>query len=107
MGVCAKCRLNQSFPAGLQLPHLFCIIFVCLPLLFRCVFFSHAGKRFSISATSISRSSVIRKVIPYQESKLFFREVLDTMNVTFVRHSQLTVMPFPFKYLREYKDLKN
>ena len=31
-------------------------------------------------------------------------KVLPTMNVTFVHNGQLTVLPFPFKYLREYTD---
>lgn len=55
-----------------------------------------------IQQTKIEKSAQIRKIIPRKESKLFFRDVLDTMNVTFVRNGQLTVMPFPFKYLREW-----
>jgi hypothetical protein len=55
--------------------------------------------------TTIERSAKIRKIIPYKNSKLFFRNVLDTMNVTFVRNGQLTIMPFPFKYIREWIEL--
>lgn len=55
--------------------------------------------------TSIPRASHIRKIIPYKEAPLFFQNYLETMNITFVRNGQLTVIPFPFKYLREYSKL--
>ena len=55
-----------------------------------------------IQQPKIEKSAQVRKIVPHKESKLFFRNVLDTMNVTFVRNGQLTVMPFPFKYLREW-----
>lgn len=32
----------------------------------------------------------------------FFEEILGEMNVPFVRYGQLTVFPYPFKYLNEY-----
>ena len=35
-------------------------------------------------------------------SKLIFKKVLPLMGVEFVRYGMLTVVPFPFKYLREY-----
>ena len=50
----------------------------------------------------VERASHIRKIIPYESNVLFFRELLDLMNVTFIRNGQLTVLPFPVKYLREY-----
>ena len=50
----------------------------------------------------IERAARIRKVIPYESNVLFFKELLELMNVTFIRNGQLTVMPFPIKYLREY-----
>ena len=50
----------------------------------------------------IERAAHIRKVIPYESNVLFFKELLELMNVTFIRNGQLTVMPFPIKYLREY-----
>lgn len=31
-----------------------------------------------------------------------FEKLLPLMNVTFVHNGQLTIVPFPFKYLREY-----
>jgi hypothetical protein len=56
--------------------------------------------------TTITRAANIRKVLPYGTAPIFFEELLQTMNVTFVRNGQLTIMPFPFKYLREYIDIK-
>ena len=55
---------------------------------------------------TISKAANIRKVLPYGTAPIFFDELLQTMNVTFVRNGQLTIMPFPFKYLREYIDIK-
>lgn len=52
--------------------------------------------------TSIAKAAHVRKIVPYKGSNLFFQDYLETMNVTFIRNGQLTVMPFPFKYLREY-----
>lgn len=43
----------------------------------------------------------MRKVISLGE-ELEYEEVLPLMAVEFVRNSQYTVLPFPFKYLREY-----
>ncbi len=44
----------------------------------------------------------LRKVVAVNGSKLILKELLPTMNVDFVRTGQSTVVPFPFKYLREY-----
>ena len=44
----------------------------------------------------------IRMVDAYRFSKLFFDDLLKLMAVTFVRNGQLTIMPFPFKYLIEF-----
>ena len=44
----------------------------------------------------------IRKIEPWGDSPNFFDKLLPLMNVKFVRNEQLTVIPFPFKYLREY-----
>lgn len=51
---------------------------------------------------NVSNAANIRMIEPYNNSKLRFNEVLPLMNVTYVRNNQLTVVPFPFKYLREY-----
>ncbi len=55
--------------------------------------------------TTVARAANIRKIIPYENAPIFFEELLQTMNVTFVRNGQLTVLPFPFKYLREFIDI--
>lgn len=52
--------------------------------------------------SSIQCAVNIRKILPYKGSKIFFDKLLPLMSVTFVRNGQLTVVPFPFKYLREY-----
>lgn len=54
---------------------------------------------------SLSTSSNVRKVRALR-GNLIFDQMLDLFNVTFVKHGDLTVLPFPFKYLREYR-LKN
>ena len=52
--------------------------------------------------SKIQCATNIRRIIPYKNSELFFDQLLPLMGVTFVRNGQLTVVPFPFKYLREY-----
>ena len=52
--------------------------------------------------TKIERSSLLYKINTINESPIFFEKLLPLMNVEFVRLGQLTIMPFPFKYLREY-----
>jgi len=52
--------------------------------------------------STIQCAANIRKILPYKQSELFFDQLLPLMSVTFVRNGQLTVVPFPFKYLREY-----
>jgi len=51
---------------------------------------------------SINNAANIREIVGYKNSNIFFDELLSLMNVTFVRNGQLTVQPFPFKYLKEY-----
>ncbi len=46
----------------------------------------------------------IRKIRAVNGSKLIFRQLLPTMDVDFVRTGQSTVIPFPFKYIREYQN---
>ena len=48
----------------------------------------------------------MRKVISLGE-KIEYDEVLPLLAVEFVRNSQYTVLPFPFKYLREYVEQCN
>lgn len=51
---------------------------------------------------NINRAANIRKIEGYKDAPIMFEKLLGTMNVTFVHNGQLTVLPFPFKYLREY-----
>ena len=41
----------------------------------------------------------------WSSAEIAFDELLPLMDVEFVRNDQLTVIPFPFKYLREYQKL--
>ena len=50
----------------------------------------------------INVAANIRKIEPFEDSDLMFEKMLPLMNVTFVHNGQLTVIPFPFKYLKEY-----
>lgn len=50
---------------------------------------------------SYPNACCMRKVISLGE-KIEFEELLPLMAVEFVRNSQYTVLPFPYKYLREY-----
>ncbi len=50
----------------------------------------------------IERASVVREIQAVDGSKLIFKDILPLMGVEFVRYGMLTVVPFPFKYLREY-----
>ena len=51
---------------------------------------------------AIPRAALIRKIESYHGAPVLFENILNTMNVSFVINGQLTVIPFPFKYLREY-----
>lgn len=54
---------------------------------------------------TIRNAANIRKIVPYGDSPNMFDKLLPLMNVTFIRNEQLTVVPFPFKYLREYENI--
>ena len=76
----------------------------CLDIYYKnsgdCIFYS-SGQIGSGMNTTISKAAHVRKIVPYKGEALFLQDYLETMNVTFIRNGQLTVMPFPFKYLRE------
>lgn len=55
---------------------------------------------------NISRASVIREIETANNSNLIFQKLLPLMNVDFVRNGDLTVLPFPYKYLREWNKTK-
>ena len=77
----------------------------CLDIYYKnqddCILYS-SGQIGSGMNTTIEKAAHVRKIVPYKGAALFFQNYLETMNVTFIRNGQLTVMPFPFKYLREY-----
>ena len=52
-------------------------------------------------ASSFARSNIIRKIEAI-EGKLLLDEVLVMMDEYFVRNKELTVLPYPLKYLREF-----
>ena len=52
--------------------------------------------------SSLTKGCVPRKVVPAAGSELFIADYLPTLEVTFVRNKQMTVLPFPVKYLREF-----
>ena len=51
---------------------------------------------------SSNNAILIRKIESVPGSDLVFDKLLPLMNVMFVRNGQLTVIPFPYKYIREY-----
>lgn len=50
----------------------------------------------------LTTSCCIREISALDNGEIFFKELLPLMDVLFVQYGQLTVTPFPFKYLREY-----
>ncbi|WP_430409818.1 hypothetical protein [Kordia sp.] len=52
---------------------------------------------------TITRASIIREIKVYKNSEYIFDKLLPLMNVDFVKNGDLTVLPFPIKYLRELK----
>lgn len=63
------------------------------------------GRKDKNPLLSIPRAVNIREIRPYQEAPIFFEKLLSLMSVEFVRNKQLTVLPFPFKYLREWLEM--
>jgi hypothetical protein len=61
------------------------------------------GDRREMVQTSLDACH-IRKIAAVNGSKLIFNQLLPTMDVDFVRTGQSTVIPFPFKYIREYRN---
>lgn len=80
----------------------------CLDIYFKntgdCILYSSGQIGIGMN-TTIAKASHVRKIVSYKEADLFFQDYLETMNVTFIRNGQLTVIPFPFKYLREYSKI--
>ena len=64
-------------------------------------FVYYVGAKGNNKKTKYPNACCMRKVISLGET-LEYEEALPLMTVEFVRNSQFTVLPFPFKYLREY-----
>jgi hypothetical protein len=64
--------------------------------------FYFVGEQRDSVRQSFRNACHIRKIIAVEDSKLVFRQLLRTMDVDFVRTGQSTVIPFPFKYIREF-----
>ena len=45
------------------------------------------------------------RVVESVKGNLFFSDLIELMNVPFVRYRMMTVMPYPFKYLEEYRKI--
>ena len=54
----------------------------------------------------IAKASNVRCIEGYNKGPILFNRLLPTMNIPFVHNNQLTVIPFPFKYLREYLNMQ-
>ena len=52
--------------------------------------------------TSIANASLVREVRAVDDSALLFPAALTFMDVDFVRMRELSITPFPLKYLREW-----
>ncbi len=65
-------------------------------------FYYFVGTKGSGIQQHISRASVIREVEIINNSEFLFDKLLPLMNVDFVKNGDLTVLPFPLKYLREW-----
>ena len=52
--------------------------------------------------TTVGHAANIRELCTESSGKVDIERVLPLVDVDFVRNGQLTVVPFPFKYLREY-----
>ena len=51
----------------------------------------------------MTRASIVREIQNTKDSKLIFEDLLPLMNVGFIKNQNLTVLPFPLKYLREWE----
>lgn len=50
----------------------------------------------------VENSANIRRIEKYHDSELIIDKILPLMDTALIRNGQLTVLPYPFKYLREY-----
>ena len=63
------------------------------------------GRKDKNPSLAIPRAVNVREVQVYEGEPILFEKLLSLMSVEFVRNGQLTVVPFPFKYLREWVEM--
>lgn len=51
---------------------------------------------------NVPNAANIRCIEPYENAPVFFDKLLPLMNTPYIHNQRLTVIPFPFKYLREW-----
>ena len=66
-----------------------------------------ANKNMGRSKGEFTKTNIIRKLNHYRGDDSLFEPLLETMSVDFVRVDAPSVIPFPFKILREYMLLNN
>ena len=68
------------------------------------------GKKENGIKQSIATSCIIRDILPWNQNgfnpngNILFNDFCHMLTVEFVRNGQYTVIPFPIKYLREYRN---
>ena len=67
----------------------------------------NAGQLLPNIQMQIQRASHLYKIICIDNSKCFMTNILELMSVGFVKYNELTVLPYPIKYLREYIAMNN
>ncbi len=73
----------------------------CIPLSEKRLLYSVGDVGSGVSDT-LEKAVNVRLVEAWEGSVLFFEDLMELLDVYFVRHKQLTVLPYPFKYLREW-----
>jgi hypothetical protein len=66
----------------------------------------YLGTKRKMLQTSLHNACIVRKVISSAD-RIEFEALLPLLAVDFVRNNQYTVLPFPFKFLREYASIKS
>lgn len=96
---------NQDFENEYLLENILDIKYYMTACNDKAEFWYFAGTKRAQLQTSVHNACAVRKVIADGTNE--FECLLPLMAVDFVRNNQHTVRPFPFKYLREYRDMLN
>lgn len=67
----------------------------------------NSGQDLAYLKYDISKASHLYKINCIDNSKSLIKELLNLMAVKFVRLNNITVLPYPIKYLREYINIEN